>query len=51
MRIGEREVRMPAPRARSTSPKSVTSEGRAPGLDMLLDAGMERERRDSTERR
>jgi len=51
MRIGERELRMPAPRSGSTSPKSTGSEGRAPGLDMLLDAGMERERRDSTEKR
>jgi hypothetical protein len=49
MRIGEREVRMPLPRPGSTSPKSVGAE-RAPGLDMLLDAGMERERRDSSER-
>ena len=54
MRIGDRDVRdaqrVYTPRG-STSPKSTGSEGRAPGLDMLLDAGMERERRDSGERK
>lgn len=60
-RIGEREfsARSQQPQPRSTSrpgsasPRSTgsndsaTSSSRAPGLDMLLDAGMERERRES----
>lgn len=49
VKIGERDIRYGAPE--NMSPSSVTSDGRAPGLDMLLDAGMERERRDSNERR
>ncbi|KAK1926042.1 hypothetical protein DB88DRAFT_480494 [Papiliotrema laurentii] len=48
VRLEERDSRY-MPRG-SSSPKSVNSDGRAPGLDMLLDAGMERERRDSNER-
>jgi hypothetical protein len=55
MRIGDRDVRETHARSYtprgSSSPKSISSEGRAPGLDMLLDAGMERERRDSGERK